>query len=59
MSAGRKMAGMRQAARQGLVVTRTVHTITEADAADEADAAGLKAGAVDVSTGVMCGPPSC
>ncbi|HEX6757413.1 MAG TPA: hypothetical protein VF086_03225 [Propionibacteriaceae bacterium] len=50
---------MREAARQGLVVTRTVHTITEADAADEADAAGLKAEAVDVSIVVMCAPPSC
>jgi hypothetical protein len=50
---------MKQAARQGLVVTRTVHTIAEADAVDEADGAGLKAEAVDVSIGVMCVPPSC
>jgi hypothetical protein len=46
---------MTQAQRQGLVVMRTGRTITVA----EGDAAGLVAGAVCVSSGVMCVRPFC
>jgi hypothetical protein len=46
---------MSRAESQGLVVMRTAHTITVV----EGDAAGPVAGAVGVSSGVMCVRPSC